>query len=217
MQESNVQQELSASELSQIQPVPRRPEHEYLDPLDTIWIRAIEEMGLRVVFTSGAYADCDGKGTLAIGTTRNLDPDDCVAQIIFHEICHWLVEGAESVHEVNWGVVNTSLRDLDREYASLRIQAALAEPYGLRQFLANTTDHRAYYDALPEDPLAPSEDGTTELAKIGLARATEAPWAPALQNALEATQKIVAATAPCALPPSLYCLYQPPTSDTDQE
>lgn len=196
---------LSAEELSRILPVPRRPEHEYLDPLDTIWIRAAQRMGIRVVGTSDAYADYDGKGTLAIGTTRNLDPDDCVAQIIFHEICHWLVEGRESVHLVNWGVSNTTLRDLDREYASLRVQAVLADRFGLRRFLANTTDHRAYYDALPEDPLAPSEDGTPELAAIGLSRAAQPPWEPALTQALAATAVIVAATAPFAEPPSLYC------------
>ena len=205
-------QTLTASQLSAIVPVPRRPEHEYLDPLDTIWIRAIETMGLRVVTTNSAYADYDGKGTLAIGSTRILDPDDCVAQIVFHEICHWLVEGQDSVEQVNWGVVNTSLRDLDREYASLRVQAALAAPFGLRRFLANTTDHRAYYDALPEDPLALSDDGTAELAIVGLARAREKPWAPALEQALAATQTIVAAVAPSALPPSMYCLYEPPAA-----
>ncbi len=204
-----MQQEPIASELSAILPVPRRAEHEYLDPLDTIWIRAAETMGLKVVFSSSAYADFDGKGTLSIGTTRILDADDCVAQIIFHEICHWLVEGENSVHEVNWGVINTSLRDLSREYASLRLQAALAAPFGLRRFLANTTDHRAYYDALPCDPFAASDDGSAELAVVGLQRSSHAPWAPALGNALSATQKIVEATAPYALPPSLYCLYEP--------
>lgn len=202
-------QEHAASRLSAIRPEPRHPESEYLDPLDTIWIRAIEKMGLRVVFANGVYADYDGEGTLAIGTARNLDPDDCVAQIIFHEICHWLVEGEDSVDRVNWGMVNTTLRDLDREYASLRVQAALAEPFGLRRFLANTTDHRAYYDALPADPFALSDDGTAELAEVATARASEPPWAPALQDVLAATQTIVAAAAGSALPPSLYCLYEP--------
>lgn len=204
---------ISASELSAILPVQRLPKSEYLDPLETIWVRALEKLGIKVVFSTGAYADLDGKGTLSIGTTRNLDPDDCVAQIIFHEICHWLIEGIDSVHKVNWGVVNTSLADLDREYATLRLQAALAEPYGLRKFLANTTDHRAYYDALPKDPFAQSNDGTAQLARVGLARASSPPWAPVLQQALAATQAIVAATASMALPPSLYCLYEPQESE----
>ena len=183
---------ITAAQLSAVQPVPRRPESEYLDPLDTIWIRAIDKMGIEVVFANGVYADYDGHGTLAIGTTRNLDPDDCVAQIVFHEICHWLVEGRDSAHQVNWGMINTTLRDLDREYASLRVQAALA-----------------YYDALPADPFALSDDGTAELAHAALARATESPWAPALQHVLAATETIVAATAPSATPPSSYCLYEP--------
>ncbi len=200
----------TAAQLSAIVPVARRPEYEYLDALDIVWIRAAQEMGLAVVYANGVYADYDGTGTLAIGTARNLDPDDCTAQIIFHEICHWLVEGKDSARQINWGVTNTTLRDLDREYASLRVQAVLAEPFGLRRFMANTTDHRAYYDALPEDPLSLCDDGTAELARVGIARATESPWNPALHNALAATQAIVAATAPHAAPPSLYCLYEPP-------
>ncbi len=196
------------SELSAILPIHRRPEHEYLDPLDMIWIDTAERMGLEVVRTFSAYADYDGKGRLAVGTTRNLDPDDCIAQIIFHEVCHWLVEGVDSMWLVNWGVINTSLRDLDREYASLRVQAALAEPYGLRRVLANTTDHRTYYDALPADPLLPADDPTSALAKEAMARADQAPWAPALQEALEATRAIAVAARPFARPPSLFCLLE---------
>lgn len=195
---------MTPAELSAILPERRVPEHEYLDPLDTVWVRTAERMGLSIVTTNTAYADYDGNGTLAIGNERLLDPDDCVAQIIFHEICHWLVEGQDSFHQVNWGLSNTDLRDLDREYASLRVQAALAIPHGLRRFLANTTDHRAYYDALPEDPLAASTDGTTELAKIGLGRACDAPWAPALEDALAATAAIVRTAAAFAHPPSLF-------------
>ena len=74
----------------------------------------------------------------------------------------------------------------------------------------HTTDHRAYYDALPENPLEPANDKTTVLAKIGLVRASSPPWAPALRKALEATATIVAATRPGASPPSLYCLFEPP-------
>lgn len=195
--------------LSAIRPVRRLPQSEYLDPLDVIWIRALERMGIAVVSAHGVYAHYDGAGTLAIGTERNLDADDCVAQIAYHEICHWLIEGEASRHWVNWGLVNDSLRDLPRENASLRVQAALAAPYGLRRVLANTTDHRAYYDALPEDPFVPSADGSTELALEAMARAEQAPWAPALQDALAATERIVAAVAPHARPPSLYCLYEP--------
>lgn len=196
-------------DLSTIRPEPRRPERRYRDPLDEVWIRAAERMGLRVVRSDAVHADYDGQGTLAVGTARVLDPDDCLAQIIFHEVCHWLVEGRESVGLENWGLCNQTLRDLSRENASLRVQAALALPYGLRGFLANTTDHRAYYDALPADPLARDEDHTVALAQLALARADEPPWAPALRRALEATAAIVAAVAPVAEPVSLYAAFEP--------
>lgn len=197
-------------DLSSIRPEPRRAEHVYRDPLDEVWLRALERMGIRVVQTDAAYADYDGKGTLAIGTPRLLDADDCVAQIAFHEICHWLVEGADSVRLVNWGLCNETLRDLGRENASLRVQAVLAERYGLRGVLANTTDHRAYYDALPPDPLTQDDDGTVELARAALAHAGEPPWAPALADALAATAAIVRAVHPWATAPSLYTRYTPP-------
>ncbi len=201
--------EPSASELSAIRPARRVVHSEYLDPLDVVWIRALERMGIQLVTAHGVYAHYDGAGTLWVGTERNLDADDCVAQIVYHEICHWLVEGEESRHVVNWGLVNDSLRDLPRENASLRVQAALAAPHGLRRVLANTTDHRAFYDALPEDPFALSDDGSAELARDAVARAARPPWAPALRDALAATERIVATVAAHACPPSLYCLYEP--------
>ncbi|TNF37246.1 MAG: hypothetical protein EP329_03630, partial [Deltaproteobacteria bacterium] len=186
------------SELSNIVPVPRQAAYEYIDPLDGIWIWALARMGVTVVRSAAGYAHMYGNRMLGIAPDRMLDPDDSIAQMALHEICHWLVEGAESIELPNFGLTNESLRDLDREYASLRVQAALSEPWGLRRFLANTTDHRAYYDALPEDPLAPYTDPTSRLARIALARAEREPWAPALQQALAATAAIVAATKPLA-------------------
>lgn len=197
----------ASRDLASIRPAPRRAEHVYRDPLDEVWIRALARMGIRVVRTDTVFADYDGNGLLAIGTSRVLDPDDCLAQIAFHEICHWLVEGADSVHRENWGLCNQTLRDLGRENASLRVQAALAAPLGLRRFLANTTDHRAYYDALPEDPMTQDDDGTVALARTALARADHAPWAPALADALTATAAIVRAAFPSVSAPSLYATY----------
>jgi len=195
---------MSTIDLASIVPVPRRPTHSYRDPLEIVWIAAAERMGLSVTRTDAAYADYDGCGCLAIGVPAILDGDDCMAQMIFHEICHWLVEGKHSVALENWGLSNESLVHLDRENASLRVQAALADRYGLRDFLANTTDHRAYYDALPADPLTQDDDGTVALSRVALARADEAPWAPALQEALAATAAIVAATRPFAPASSLF-------------
>lgn len=200
----NAMEPIAAVDLAQIGPTPRRPTCQYRDPLDEVWIRAAERMALRVVRADGAYADYDGRGTLAIGTAQILDPDDCVAQIVFHEVCHWLVEGVDSACLPNWGLANDSLADLRRENASLRVQAALARPHGLRRFLANTTDHRAYYDALPDDPLTQDDDDTVGLARIALGRATQAPWAEPLAQALSATATIVRAVWPMAIQPSLY-------------
>lgn len=196
-------------DLDSIRPQRRSPEHLYRDPLDAVWIGAVEHMGLRVVRADGAYADYDGRGTLIIGTERILDPDDCLAQILFHEICHWLVEGRDAVRLVGWGLCNETLRDLRRENACLRVQAALAAPFGLRRVLANTTDHRAYYDALPDDPLTQDDDHTVEPARLAIARAGERPWAPWLSRALEATATIVEAACPFAAEPSLFRRFEP--------
>ena len=57
--------EPAAVDLAQIVPTPRRPTCKYRDPLDEVWIRAAERMGLRVVRADGAYADYDGRGILA--------------------------------------------------------------------------------------------------------------------------------------------------------
>jgi hypothetical protein len=200
---------MSTTDLSSIVPVRRRPVHVYRDPLELVWVGAAERMGLRITRTDVAYADYDGRGVLAIGAPSILDPDDCLAQMIFHEICHWLVEGAESFALENWGLSNESLVHLGRENASLRVQAALADRHGLRGVLANTTDHRAYYDALPADPLTQDDDGTVELARAALRRAEEPPWAPALEEALAATAAIVKATRPFADGPSLFTRLEP--------
>lgn len=195
---------MSTIDLASIVPVPRRPTHTYRDPLEVVWVATAERLGLSVTRTDAAYADYDGHGVIAIGVPAILDADDCLAQMIFHEICHWLVEGEHSVALENWGLSNESLVHLDRENASLRVQAALADRHGLRDFLANTTDHRAYYDALPADPLTQDDDGTVALARAALARAEQAPWAPALDQALTATAAIVHVARPFAPASSLY-------------
>ena len=72
--------------------------HRYIDPLAQIWLSAAQRIGLSVRRTPDAYAATDGKGSLAIATDENLDADDSLAQMIFHELCHSLVEGEESFH-----------------------------------------------------------------------------------------------------------------------
>ena len=40
-----------------------------------------------------AYATTNGRGVIGIGERDTLDGDDCLAQLILHELCHALVQG----------------------------------------------------------------------------------------------------------------------------
>jgi hypothetical protein len=171
----------------------RRPRHIYLDPLDAIWLTIADRIGFRVERSSDVYASTDGKGVMTVGDRSTLDPDDCLAQMILHELCHSLIEGTHSLHLPDFGLDNTSERDVVREHACLRLQAWLTDKHGLRGALAPTTDFRVYYDALPEDPLDIDDDSATKMARAGAARSEEAPWAPHLWDGLEATAKVMRA------------------------
>ncbi len=173
--------------------MPRTVTHRYLDPLDAVWLATAQAMGLNVIRDNEVFAATDGHGTLRLGTPETLDPDDCLAQMLLHEVCHWLVEGEQSLEHPDWGLRNEDERDLWRERATLRLQAALCDPHGLRWFLAPTTDHRPLYDALPEDPLEGAEPRVAARIREALERAERPPWAPHLQRALRATAAIAAA------------------------
>lgn len=168
----------------------RTVHHRYEDPLDHIWLEAARRIGLRIERTLSAYASTDGAGTLFIGSWDSLDADDCLAQMIFHELCHSLVEGLDAFTRPDWGLDNTDSRHVVREHACLRLQAALAGEHGLRRFLAPTTDFRSFYDRLGNDPLIPRGEPATVLAIQGLHRSEQKPWAPHLDAALRATASI---------------------------
>ena len=142
-------------------------------------------MGMTVVRDDSCFASWDGQGTLTIGTQETLDPDDSLAQMILHETCHALVEGPEAFNKPDWGLDITDRSQLVHEHACLRLQAALADRYGLRTFFASTTDARKYYDALPDDPLSGGE--AAAMASTGFARATTGPWAEFIQQAFDRT------------------------------
>lgn len=160
-----------------------------------------------------AYASTAGDGVLLLGEAGALDPDDCLAQMVFHELCHSLVEGTAAFTARDWGLDNETPRDVPREEACLRLQAVLAARYGLRRVLAPTTDFRAFYDALPSDPLLPRTEPTVALAIHGLARAEKPPWAPHLSEALAATRAIAERAAAFAAhddsPDDLWALLDP--------
>jgi hypothetical protein len=151
---------------------------------------------------SDVFAAWDGKGALTIGTAETLDADDCLAQIIFHEICHALTEGEASVGLPDWGLENQDDRHLVREHAAVRLQLALAGRRNLRGFFSVTTDHRRYADRLGSDPLGEEDctDPALAIAQDAYSRFETHPWRVVVELALSATAKIVEATSPFARP-----------------
>lgn len=176
----------------------RTLDHTYRDPIDVIWIGVARRLGWAVERSDEVFASWDGAGTLLISTPEHLDPDDCLAQMVLHEICHALVQGPGGLTEVDWGLCSFDDRDAVREHACHRVQAALADTVGLRSFLAVTTEWRPYYDALPADPLAAGDDPSIPLAQQAWVAATEGPWAPAIHAGLQATAAIAEAVEPFA-------------------
>ena len=175
--------------------VAREVTHRYVDPLAQVWLGAAQRIGLRVRRTPDAYAATDGAGTLAIGDDATLDADDSLAQMIFHELCHSLVEGEDSFRRPDWGMDNTGPDHDWREHACLRTQWVLAGRYGLRGLFAPTTEFRAFWDQLSGDVLADRTDPSVQAAIAAVRRAEQAPWGPALGDALAATGRIAAETA----------------------
>jgi hypothetical protein len=167
------------------------PRHALFDSrIEQIWIDAAARVGLTVQRTGDAYATTDGSGIIAIGAEETLDHDDSVAQLVFHELCHALVQGPENLRVPDWGLDNTGDRDLVCEHACLRLQAHLADAQALRALMTPTTISRAYYLALAAFPL----DGTDEASQRavrGARWAAEAPWRAALDEALAATAALV--------------------------
>jgi hypothetical protein len=178
----------------------------YQDPLEVIWIHAAAQMGIRVERSAEVFAAWDGNGTLRIGTPETLDADDSLAQLIFHEICHALCEWPAALGKPDWGLSTDDSTDVVREHACLRLQAALADLYGLRRFLAATTDHRAYYDELPSKPLQEDGDPAVSVARRARQRAETGPWAEPLHTALQLTADLARLIQNHTTPTSLWRL-----------
>jgi hypothetical protein len=164
----------------------------YSDPVDLIWIHAASQMGIRVERSCEVNASWNGSGVLTIGTPETLDPDDSLAQMVLHEICHALCEGPESLDLPDWGLPSFGRSNRIHEHACLRLQAALADQYGMRSFFAATTMFRSYYDQLPESPLS-GEGAEVALARAGWERANHGPWSVPLHSALQRTALIAQA------------------------
>jgi hypothetical protein len=187
--------------------VAREIDSSYRDVLELIWLRAAAEIGYAVVRSDEVYASFDGESTLEITRAAHFDPDDCLGQMLFHELCHALVAGPEGRKRKDWGLENTDKRDAVLEQATNRLQAALTLPHGLRFVFGTTTDFRDYYDALPEDPLAGDDDPAIAVARRALDEAQTEPWHGALQRALARTATIAAIASEVAEDGSLWRKY----------
>lgn len=169
-------------------------EARYLDPLELVWLSTARRLGLHVRRDPKIFSMTDGTGLLALGTRDTLDEDDTVAQMVLHELCHWIVNGLESFGERDWGFPLWDEID-PREHACLRLQAWLADTVGLRHMFGPTGCFRQYYDRIPADPLEPMEDcpwerEVVQLAAEAIRRAEGAPWAGPVGEALRATAAI---------------------------
>ena len=184
--------------------------HHYRDPLEAIWLYAARRLGIVIVRSDEVFASWNGDGTLTLSVPAGFDADDCMAQMVLHELAHALVQGAGAWQESDWGLHNTDGRDLAAEHAAQRVQAALAQPFGLRSFVAVTTRWRDYYDGLPADPLAgPDADPAVRLARLAFARSRRPPWRDAIDDALAATAAIARVVRPIAGQDSLWSTTKP--------
>ena len=183
--------------------------HTYQDPLDLIWLNCAAQVGMVIRRDDTVFAAWDGTGTLTLGTPETLDADDCIAQMILHELCHHLVEGPESWNRPDWGLQIDNPAQRSREHACLRLQAALADTVGLRHFFAATTSFRTYYDALPDDTLEVGKDPAIQPAREGWTRSQTGPWASPIKAALKATQQIAELVDGMAPSSSIWAREQP--------
>ena len=160
-----------------------------------IWEAAARTLGWQVVRGTSAYASTDGNGILSIAVDESLDQQDAVAQLIFHELCHGLVEGPAGWSLPDWGLNNTDDRDVTHEHACLRLQVHLTEAHALRELMAPTTEYRAYHDELTGEPLRNEDDPAALLARRAVERPESRHWVAVLDQALAATRHALEAAA----------------------
>ncbi|MFT5679642.1 MAG: hypothetical protein ACI8RZ_000546 [Myxococcota bacterium] len=174
----------------------------YVDPVEVIWLATATRLGLTIRRNPDIFSMTDGTGLLALGPRKDLDEDDCLTQMLFHEICHWITNGRETFHERDWGFPLWGPLDV-REHASLRLQAWWSGRHGLRAQFGPTGLFRQYYDRIPADPFAPIDDTQWEAdviatARQAIARAQGEPWWQPIEAAMAATRAIQLAIAPFA-------------------
>lgn len=172
----------------------------YVDPVELIWLSTARRLGLHIRRDPSIFSRTDGQGLLALGPRDDLDPDDSLAQMIFHELCHWITNGLETYSERDWGFALDDEVD-PREHSCLRLQAWLSDTVGLRRMMGPTGIYRQYYDRIPADPLMPLDDsdwerGVVKGAAEAIARSQGEPWREPVREALRATAEVAATLRP---------------------
>ncbi len=172
----------------------------YRDPLDLVWLATARRLGLHVRRNPAIFSATDGTGLLELGPLSTLDADDTTAQMILHELCHWITNGLDTFRARDWGFPLDAELDW-REHSCLRLQAGLAGRWGLRGMLAPTSQFREYYDQIPADVLLPIDDSEGEAAVVALAaealsRAAGEPWNAPMEAAFAATRRMRDALSP---------------------
>jgi hypothetical protein len=152
-------------------------------PLDEIWIDVARRLDVPVVRDDDfGYVHWDGR-TLHLATDGELDDDDTLAQLVLHELCHALVQGADRFRAPDWGLDNTTNDDEDNERAALRLQAHLTGAFGLRDRLFPTTVVRPFYESLGRDAFLPVEEVSSQRARVAATTMNER-FGGALKDAL---------------------------------
>lgn len=159
---------------------------------------------MNVIRDDAVFAAWDGNQTLRIGTPETLDPDDSLAQMILHELCHALIAGPNGTTQEDWGLNYDLQEDQIFEHAALQLQAALADRVGMRSFFASTTDFRSYFDRIPAQPLQDQSDKATQLASAAFNRWKDGDWFQPIEKALLATSAIAETVAKFAPSESLW-------------
>ncbi len=166
----------------------------YIDPCEVLWLSTATRLGIHIRRSPLVFSASDGSGRLQLSTRNDLDADDCLAQMLLHEICHWCTNGLETYSIRDWGFALDGPIDW-REHAGIRLQAWLADQVQMRSMFAPTGDFRQYYDRIPADPTDPLDDSDWEhkvvaLTEEAIVRMQQPPFHPHVIEAMHATAKL---------------------------